>query len=103
MPTVSLFIDDALMALRRLGASSVDSIVTDPPYGLTSRFAVKNSRFPGHRGKQRGFLGHAWDAALPDREIWKEALRVLKPGGFLLAFGGARTYHRLASHIEDAV
>lgn len=63
--------------------NSVDSIVTDPPYGLS-------------------FMGKKWDYDVPSVEIWREALRVLKPGGHLLAFGGTRTYHRLVVAIEDA-
>lgn len=62
---------------------SVDSIVTDPPYGL-------------------GFMGKAWDALPPGLEWAEECLRVLKPGGHLLAFGGTRTWHRLAVAVEDA-
>lgn len=61
----------------------MDSIVTDPPYGFA-------------------FMGKKWDYEIPSVEMWKEALRVLKPGGHLLAFGGPRTYHRLACNIEDA-
>lgn len=63
--------------------NSVDSIVTDPPYGLS-------------------FMGKGWDHGVPSVEFWERALRVLKPGGHLLAFGGPRTYHRLACAIEDA-
>jgi DNA modification methylase len=102
MPTVHVFHDEALSVLRALEADSIDSIVTDPPYGISSRFSVSNSRFVGHKGKARGFLGSRWDAALPDPEIWSEALRVLKPGGFLVAFGGTSTYHRLATAVESA-
>src|SRR5436305_9540441 len=102
MPTVQLLHDDALAVLRGLDTDSIDSIVTDPPYGQSSRFSVSYSRFAGHQGKQRGFLGRQWDASLPDPDVWNEALRVLKPGGFLVAFGGTATYHRLACAIEDA-
>lgn len=63
--------------------SSVDAIVTDPPYGL-------------------GFMGKEWDHGIPAAPFWIEALRVTKPGGHLLAFGGTRTFHRLACAIEDA-
>lgn len=59
-----------------------DSIVTDPPYGIE-------------------FLGKDWDKNTGSIETWKECLRVLKPGGYLLAFSAARTYHRLATNIED--
>lgn len=62
---------------------SVDSIVTDPPYGLS-------------------FMGKRWDYDVPAVEVWVECLRVLKPGGHLLAFAGTRTQHRMAVRIEDA-
>ena len=64
---------------------SIDAIVTDPPYEL-------------------GVMGRAWDASgiAYDPEVWRQALRVLKPGGHLLAFGGTRTYHRMTCAIEDA-
>lgn len=64
-------------------SESIDSIVTDPPYGLS-------------------FMGKAWDHGVPGVEFWQSALRVLKPGGYCLAFGGTRTFHRLACAIEDA-
>jgi site-specific DNA-methyltransferase (adenine-specific) len=69
--------------MRGLSDASVDAIVTDPPYGL-------------------GFMGKAWDDLPPGLEWARECLRVLKPGGHLLAFGGSRTYHRLAVAVEDA-
>lgn len=76
---------DCLEGMKQLDDNSVDSIVTDPPYEL-------------------GFMGKAWDSTgiAYNVELWKEALRVLKPGGHLLAFGGTRTYHRMACAIEDA-
>lgn len=74
---------DCLERLRDLEPNSVDSIVTDPPYGLS-------------------FMGKKWDYDVPSVAIWREVFRVLKPGGHLLSFGGTRTYHRLASAIEDA-
>jgi len=73
---------DCLEAMAALPDSSVDAIVTDPPYGLS-------------------FMGKAWDYDVPKVEIWREAFRVLKPGGHLLAFFGSRTYHRGAVQIED--
>ena len=80
-----LYQTDALTALTNLGANSIDSIVTDPPYEL-------------------GFMNKHWDASgiAYNVDLWREALRVLKPGGHLLAFGGTRTYHRMAVAIEDA-
>jgi hypothetical protein len=80
-----LVCSDCVEALRAMPAESVDSIVTDPPYEL-------------------GFMGKRWDASgiAYSVDLWREALRVLKPGGHLLAFGGTRTYHRMACAIEDA-
>jgi DNA modification methylase len=80
-----LYPGDVLVRLAQLPDAFFDSIVTDPPYEL-------------------GFMGKSWDSSgiaysIP---LWKELLRVLKPGGFLLSFGGTRTYHRMACAIEDA-
>ena len=69
--------------LRTMNDNSVDAIVTDPPYGLK-------------------FMGRKWDYDVPSIELWAECLRVLKPGGHLLAFAGTRTQHRMAVRIEDA-
>lgn len=74
--------NDCLDEMRKMDSNSISCIVTDPPYGL-------------------GFMGKEWDAGLPHKEIWKEVLRIVKPGGHLLAFGGTRTYHRLTCAIED--
>jgi site-specific DNA-methyltransferase (adenine-specific) len=74
---------DCLDVLKELEDNSVDSIVTDPPYGLS-------------------FMGKRWDYDVPSVEVWAECLRVLKPGGHLLAFAGTRTQHRMAVRIEDA-
>lgn len=69
--------------LKTMPDNSIDAIVTDPPYGLS-------------------FMNHKWDYDVPTVEQWQECLRVLKPGGHLLAFGGSRTYHRLVVNAEDA-
>jgi site-specific DNA-methyltransferase (adenine-specific) len=74
---------DCLEVLKGMADNSVDSIVTDPPYGLS-------------------FMGKKWDYDVPSEEIWRECLRVLKDGGHLLAFAGTRTQHRMAVRIEDA-
>lgn len=74
---------DCLDILPTLFENSVDSVVTDPPYGL-------------------GFMGKDWDHGVPGEMFWVEILRVAKPGAYLLAFGGTRTFHRLACAIEDA-
>ena len=74
---------DCLDVLRTLPDNSVDAVVTDPPYGLA-------------------FMGKRWDYDVPSVDVWAECLRVLKPGGHLLAFAGTRTQHRMAVRIEDA-
>jgi DNA modification methylase len=76
---------DALDELRKIPDASIDAIVTDPPYELS-------------------FMGRKWDntGIAYSVELWREALRVLKPGGHLVAFGGTRTYHRMACAVEDA-
>lgn len=74
---------DCRDVMRLMEPESVDSIVSDPPYGID-------------------FMGKGWDHGVPSVEFWKEALRVAKPGAYLLAFGGTRTFHRLAVAIEDS-
>ena len=74
---------DCLTVMRGMDATSVDAIVTDPPYGLE-------------------FMGKEWDHGIPGVHFWEAALRVAKPGAHLLAFGGTRTFHRLTCAIEDA-
>jgi len=80
-----VFAGDCREVLKHLPDSSVDSVVTDPPYEL-------------------GFMGKSWDSSgiAYDPAVWLECLRVLKPGGHILAFGGSRTWHRLAVAVEDA-
>ena len=80
---IQLHCGNSLDVLATLGSNSVDSIITDPPYGLS-------------------FMGRKWDYDVPSKEIWEQCLRVLKPGGHLLAFAGTRTQHRMAVNIEDA-
>lgn len=94
---------DCREVMRGLAENSIDSIVTDPPYDLTS--ARPGGRSEATRGAvMRGFMGLEWDGSgvAFEPETWREALRVLKPGGHLLAFGGTRTYHRMVCAIEDA-
>ncbi len=78
-----LLLGNCLDKMAEMTDNSVDCIVTDPPYGLK-------------------FMGKSWDYEVPSIEIWKEVNRVLKPGGYLLSFGGTRTYHRMVVAIEDA-
>jgi len=81
--TVTIRVGDCREVMSVLADASIDAVITDPPYGL-------------------GFMGKAWDKGVPGVEFWQEMLRVAKPGAYLLAFGGARTFHRMASAIEDA-
>lgn len=102
---------DCRAAMRVLADNSVDSIVCDPPYHLTTGKkggtgqATLNLATPQGRSRiGTGFMGLAWDGGdvAFDPITWREARRVLKPGGHVLAFGGTRTYHRLVCAIEDA-
>jgi site-specific DNA-methyltransferase (adenine-specific) len=103
---------DCRVVMSNMGDETIDAVVCDPPYHLTS--IVK--RFgPGSAPQQfgtdgafaraaRGFMGQTWDGGdiAFDPTLWAEVLRVLKPGGHLVAFSGTRTYHRMACAIEDA-
>lgn len=74
---------DCIEGMKQIPDHSIDCVITDPPYGLS-------------------FMGKKWDYNIPSIEIWKQCLRVLKPGGYLLSFGGTRTQHRMVCAIEDA-
>jgi site-specific DNA-methyltransferase (adenine-specific) len=74
---------DNIESLKKLPDNSIDSIVSDPPYGLS-------------------FMNKKWDYDVPSVDFWSEVYRVLKPGGHVLSFGGTRTYHRMVVNIEDA-
>jgi len=74
---------DCLDVMRSMADNSISAIVTDPPYGLS-------------------FMGKSWDHSVPGPEFWQEVLRICKPGAFMIAMGGTRTFHRLTCAIEDA-
>ena len=105
-----LILGDCLEVLQSLPDATVESVVTDPPYDLlqASRGGSSRSNEPdnpyGRHGARGGFMGMAWDATgVAFRpETWAAVLRVLRPGGHLLAFGGTRTQHRMTCAIEDA-
>jgi len=107
---VTLYGGDNRDALRGMADNSVDSIVTDPPYALVSivkRFGGANAapaQGDVYARATAGFMGKAWDTGEVAfaTEFWAECLRVLKPGGHVVAFSGTRTYHRLAVAIEDS-
>ena len=79
----TLFHGNNMEALSKLADNSIDSVVTDPPYGIS-------------------YLNNTWDIQVPTIEFWKEVYRVLKPGGHVLSFSSARTYHRMTINIELA-
>ena len=83
MKKTKLMLGDNIESLKQLPANSIDSVVSDPPYGLS-------------------FMSKKWDYDVPSVEFWKEVYRVLKPGGHVLSFGGTRTYHRMVVNMEDA-
>jgi site-specific DNA-methyltransferase (adenine-specific) len=85
MKTYKLINGDCIEEMKKMDANSIDSIVTDPPYEI-------------------GFMGKKWDntGIAYNKEVWKQALRVLKPGGHMLAFSSTRTYHRMVCSIEDS-
>jgi site-specific DNA-methyltransferase (adenine-specific) len=107
---VQLFSADCRELLPSLPAESVDAVVTDPPYHLLSASRRNSPRVPNPHhpfrsaSGSRGFMGQRWDggAIAFEQELWAAVLRVAKPGAHLLAFGGTRTYHRLAAAIEAA-
>lgn len=78
-----IYLGDCLEVMKTFPADVVDTVITDPPYGLE-------------------FMGKDWDKGVPGTPYWSEMLRIAKPGALLLSFGGTRTYHRMACAIEDA-
>ena len=108
---VTLHHGDCLDALRHLPDASIDAVVTDPPYGLSNTD-------PGHvadtitrwvNGERDylpstggGFMGKAWDSFVPPVAVWDECMRVLKPGGYVLAFAGSRTFDLMTLSIRLA-
>jgi len=80
---INLYNMDCMEFMATQPDNSIDAVITDPPYGLS-------------------FMGKKWDYDVPSVEVWRECLRVLKPGGHLLSFAGTRTQHRMAVNIEDA-
>jgi DNA modification methylase len=83
LPKNEIVLGDCLQIMKQWDDNSIDTVITDPPYGLS-------------------FMGKDWDHGVPGKVYWEEVLRVAKPGTILLAFGGTRTYHRLTCVIEDA-
>jgi len=90
----AVYLGDCRDILADMANDSIDAVITDPPYEMTS----------GRPGARGGFMGQAWDATgvAFSVELWADVLRVMKPGAHLLAFGAPRTWHRLAVAVEDA-
>ena len=110
MSTAEVLNTDCLDALRDMPDASVDAIVTDPPYGLSNTTPAQVAEtitqwVTGDREylpTGRGFMGHEWDGFVPPVAVWDECLRVLKPGGHLLAFAGSRTHDLMTLGIRLA-
>ena len=108
--SVTLHHGDALDILTELPDASVDAVVTDPPYGLanTTPEQVADTLVRWINGERdyvpsgAGFMGKRWDAFVPPVAVWDECLRVLKPGGHLLAFSGSRTFDLMAIGVRMA-
>lgn len=107
MAKYEILIGDAAETLRTLPSDSVDSIVTDPPYGLSKAPDMKEVmrhwlNGDDYQRRGGGFMGKSWDSFVPGPSVWREAMRVLKPGGHLLAFAGSRTQDLMALSIRLA-
>lgn len=110
MSTVHVHPGDCLDVLRTLPDSSVHAVITDPPYGLsnTDPAHVVETLTRWASGERdyvptgKGFMGKSWDAFVPPPAVWDECLRVLKPGGHLLAFAGSRTFDLMTLSIRFA-
>jgi site-specific DNA-methyltransferase (adenine-specific) len=97
----NLLLGDCLEQMKQIPDNSIDAIVTDPPYGLGKEpdalAMLQDWLETGHHEvKGKGFMGKEWDAFVPQPLVWRECLRVLKPGGHLLAFAGTRTQDLMA-------
>jgi len=104
---VVIRVGDCLETLRTLADCSVDAVVTDPPYGLGKEPDPRDVLRAWLDGEEfqpggAGFMGRAWDAFVPSPLVWAECLRVLKPGGHLVAFAGSRTYDWIALGVRLA-
>ena len=102
-----LHLGDCLDVLKGMAENSVDSVVTDPPYGLSDHgeaevVACLQAWMAGevYTTKGKGFIGESWDSWVPGPEVWRECFRVLKPGGYMIVFARARIEHAAAAPAE---
>lgn len=105
----SLHLGDCLEYLRAMASDSVDSFVTDSPYGLSEHkpsevVACLTAWLAGdeYRPRKKGFMGHSWDSWVPGPEVWREVFRVLKPGGHVVTFAGSRTHDLMSIALRIA-
>jgi len=108
-PSFSLRQGDCLEILKGMDDASIDSVVTDPPYGLSNHSSEQVAECLAawiagepYQPTGRGFMGKAWDAWVPGPEVWRECLRVLKPGGHLLCFAGTRSMDLMSMAVRLA-
>ncbi len=104
---IQLHHGDCLDVLRSLPDNSVDSVCTDPPYGLSKEPDMREVMEHWLKGddythRSNGFMGSSWDSFVPGPSVWRECLRVLKPGGHLIAFAGSRTFDLMGLAIRLA-
>lgn len=109
MTDFTLHLGDCLETLKTLPDCSVDSVITDPPYGLSQHTPQQVADCLGawlrgeeYKPKGKGFMGKSWDAWVPSPAVWRECLRVLKPGGHLLAFAGTRSMDLMSMAVRLA-
>lgn len=107
MNRVKLYAGDCLEVLKRIPDSSIDSCVTDPPYGLSKEPDIAKVMQhwiddDDYMHTAKGFMGKAWDSFVPGPKYWREVHRVLKPGGYALVFGGTRTYDMMTIALRFA-
>lgn len=101
MNKFNLICGDSYEILKTLPDNSIDSIVTDPPYGLSKQPDLNEVlthwlNDEKYETNAKGFMGKSWDSFVPSPILWKESFRVLKPGGHILAFAGTRTQHLMS-------
>ncbi len=104
---VTLIQGDSRVEMTKMRENSIDCIICDPPYGLSAGCDLAGLlghwlRGEEHAGAKAGFMGKGWDKGVPSPALWREALRVLKPGGHCLAFGGSRTSYLTQVSLEFA-
>src|SRR5690554_408449 len=107
MKVNNVYVENNIEVLKTFPDNSIDSVVTDPPYGLgkePNAIEVLQSWITNgyHEVKGKGFMGKEWDAFVPQPNFWKEIYRVLKPGGYVLSFAGTRTYDWMVMAIRLA-